>query len=152
MSVFAEGLSDPRWMAVAPNGDVFVVESRKHQITVLMDSNGSKRADKKWVYARKLYYPFGIQIRGGYVWAANTGSVVRWKYVAGDTTSPGQPENVITGIPEAGYNQHWTRNILFSQSGKKLYLTVGSKANLAEESLPVPALWSTTLTVAAEEL
>ena len=141
---FASGLVNPRWMSVAPNGDVFCVESRverkvkeqPHRVTVLRDEDGDGRAETRHVFTENLNLPFGIAFHGGYIYIANTGSVVRWPYKDGQTKAQGEPQIVIPNIPERGYNQHWTRNILFSQDGGKLYLTVGSKDNAAEEEKP----------------
>lgn len=138
--VFAEGLHRPRTLALAPNGDVFCVESLKHRIIVLRDSRHAGRADQRFVFAEKLNYPFGIAFHAvqgkNYLYVANTGSVVRFPYADGQTNAAGKPDTVVRNIPERGYNQHWTRNILFSADGRTLYLTVGSQENLAEEPAP----------------
>jgi glucose/arabinose dehydrogenase len=135
ITVFAEGLHHLRWMAAAPNGDIFCVESLRHRVIVLRD-NGSGKAEMKGVFCEKLYYPFGIAFHSRYLYIANTGSVVRYRYADGQLQAEDKPETVIKGIPEKGYNQHWTRDILFDPTSTKLYLTVGSEKNVAEEPSP----------------
>ncbi len=136
VSVFAERMNNPRMLALAPNGDIFCVESRPNRVTVLRDSDGDGRAEFRRTFARGLNLPFGIAFHRGYLYVANTGSVVRWPYRAGQTQAAGKREVIIRGIPERGYNQHWTRNIRFDASGKTLYLTVGSWKNVAVEPPP----------------
>lgn len=136
VSVFAAGLMSPRNMVVAPNGDVFVVESYRGRISLLKAQDGSDRADKRYVFATGLSLPYGIALHGNYLYVANTNGVVRFPYRTGQTEASGKPEMVIEGIPSKGYRQHWTRNILFSPNGQKLYLTVGSEDNKDVEPLP----------------
>lgn len=134
--IFADNLVNPRNLAIAPNGDLFVVESSRNRITVLRDANHDGKAELRSVFAEGLNLPFGITFQNNFIYVANTGSVIKFSYNNGDLKRREKPVSVITGIPERGYNQHWTRNILFSQDGKKLYLTVGSAENIAEEPAP----------------
>ena len=135
--IVAGGLEHPRWMTVAENGDIFVVESRMeirtkkqpNRVTVLRDTNGDGIADERHLWADNLYLPFGIAIHKGYLYVANTGSVVRWPYKDGDTSATAPPEIVLAGIPERGMRQHWTRNLLFDDKANSFYLTIGSKEN-----------------------
>ncbi|MBV9467714.1 MAG: sorbosone dehydrogenase family protein [Abitibacteriaceae bacterium] len=141
VSVFAAGLIHPRWLTVAPNGDVFCVESRvetnavaqPHRVVLLRDSNGDGKAELRHTFTTDLNLPFGIAIHQNYLYVANTGSVVRWPYHDGQLQAEGAPEVVIKGLPERGYNQHWTRNILFAPSGKSLFVTIGSLNNIGIE-------------------
>lgn len=135
VNVFAAGLQSPRLMAVAPNADVFVVESYRGRISVLRVTDGTKRADKKFVFATGLSLPYGIAFHDNYLYVANTNGVVRFPYKWGQTQATSK-ETVIEGIPGKGYHQHWTRNLIFSPDGKKLYLTVGSETNKDVEKLP----------------
>ena len=139
VNVFAEnvgGNNSPRLMAVAPNGDVFAVESGDSRITVFRDADGDGTAETRSVFATRdngLDLPFGIAFHKNWVYVANTSNVVRFPYKTGQTQATGTPEKIIEGIPGRGYNQHWTRDILFSPNGRKLYLTVGSETNVGEE-------------------
>ena len=142
ISLFAEGLTNPRNLTVAPNGDVFVVESRLEmagprlapdRVTLLRDADGDGVADLRSVFARNLYLPYGIGIHAGFLYVANTNEILRWPYRSGQLVAESPPETVLSGIPERGYNQHWTRNILFDPAGKTLYLTISSAENVAVE-------------------
>lgn len=134
INVYAEGgFTYPRWMALAPNGDVFVADSRANSIVVLRDTNKDGRADERFVFTDKLAQPFGMAFWKDYFYVAYTDSVVRFKYKTGQTKAEGEPEKIIE-LTRGGYNQHWTRNILFSPDGKKLYVSIGSETNAEVES------------------
>jgi glucose/arabinose dehydrogenase len=135
VNLFADRLMSPRMMAVAPNGDVFVAESYRGTITIVRSTDGAKGNDRKFLYAEGLNLPYGMVFHDGYLYVANTNGVVRFAYTPGQTV-PGLKETVISGIPSKGYRQHWTRNILFSQDGKKLFVTVGSETNKDVEQPP----------------
>jgi len=135
--VFAQGLSRPRWLHVADNGDVFLVESYDNRIRLLRDTNDDGKADQNTILVeRGLNQPFGMAVApdGKFFYVANTDAVVRFPYQEGQTRLQGKPE-VVTELTGGGYNQHWTRNLIFGPGGK-LYVSVGSAANVAEESLP----------------
>ena len=141
VNLFADGLKAVRMIAVAPNDDVFVVQTRievkdphlPHQVTVLWDADKDGKADGRQLWSDKLDLPFGIQFAYGHLYVANTGSVVRWPYKEGQREASGEPEMVLDGIPQNGYRNHWTRNILFDEPANKLYLTIGSELNVAVE-------------------
>ena len=139
VNLFAEnvgGMNSPRLMAVAPNGDVFAAESGDHRISVFRDADGDGKAEVRSVFATResgLDLPFGVALQGNWLYVANTSEVVRFPYTAGQLRAEAQAESVIRGIPGRGYNQHWTRDILFSPDGRKLYLTIGSETNVSEE-------------------
>lgn len=140
VSLYADGLVHPRMMAVAPNGDVFVVETRielkgkqPHRVVVLSDPGRLRRATERSVYSEDVSMPFGIAFAFGHLYVANTGSIVRWPYRVGDRQAPSSPETVLAGIPQDGYRNHWTRNIRFSPDRRTLFLTIGSELNVAEE-------------------
>jgi len=133
LNVFAEGdFRYPRWMVLAPNGDVFVADSRANAIVVLRDKNKDGVAEERFTFTDKVSQPFGMAFNGDWFYVANTDSVVRFKYKSGQTKADTAPEKLIT-LTEGGYNQHWTRNIIFSPDGKKLYVSIGSSGNVDVE-------------------
>lgn len=131
--IFAEGLNNPRWMAQAPNGDIFVAESGPNRITVLRDTQKKGVADFKDTFATGLDLPFGIAFHKNHLYIANTGSVVRFPYKKGQTKAEGSPETIVPNLPGRGYRQHWTRNVIFHPSNGKMYVSVGSETNVGEE-------------------
>lgn len=136
VNLFAEGdLQEPRWMALAPNGDVFLAESRAGRITLLRDADGDGKPEGRFVFATGLTQPFGMAFWRDYFYVANTDSVVRFKYKSGQTAAEGAPEKIVD-LPGKGYNQHWTRNVVFSLDGSKMYVTVGSESNVSVEADP----------------
>jgi glucose/arabinose dehydrogenase len=92
------------------------------------------------LFASGLNLPFGMAIHNGFFYVANTSSVVRYAYAAGQESVSG-PETVIPSIPSLGYNMHWTRNIIFDPSGSKMYLTIGSETNKGVDPLPRAAIY-----------
>ncbi len=130
IEVYAEGdFSYPRWMVQAPNGDVFVADSRANSVIVLRDKNKDGKVDERFTFSDKLSQPFGMAFWKDWFYVANTDSVVRFKYKNGQTEAVGEPEQIIK-LTEGGYNQHWTRNIKFSPNGKKLFVSIGSSGNI----------------------
>ena len=135
-NVFAEGdFRYPRWMALAPNGDVFVADSRANAVIVLRDTNKDGKADERFVFSDKLAQPFGMAFYKDWFYVANTDSIVRFKYKSGQTTAIGAPERIVE-LTAGGYNQHWTRNILFSPDGKRMFVSIGSATNVDVEADP----------------
>jgi glucose/arabinose dehydrogenase len=132
-SLFAAGLESPRQMRVAPNGDVFVVESSSGRIRVLRGlPEGEAR---KEVFAAGLNAPFGVSFYPPgadpqWVYVANTNSVVRFAYSSGDLRARSQPETVVARLPSG--SSHWTRDVVFSNDGSKMFVSVGSASNVAE--------------------
>lgn len=135
-NVFATGLQSPRSLAVAPNGDVFCVESYQGRVSILRDADGTGRSEEKFTFATGLNLPFGIAFQNGYLYVANTDSVVRFRYEPGQTEAKGEPETILDDIPHGGRKNHWTRNLAFSPDGKTLFVTVGSKTNDDREDPP----------------
>ncbi len=134
VNVFAEGdFRYPRWMALAPNGDVFVADSRANSVIVLRDTNKDGKADQRFVFSSKLAQPFGMAFHKDWFYVANTDSVVRFAYKSGQTEASGDPEMVVE-LTAGGYNQHWTRNILFSKDGKQMFVSIGSVTNVDVEA------------------
>jgi glucose/arabinose dehydrogenase len=128
----ASGLENPRALRVAPNGDLFVANSKAGEVLALrLAPDGSVTARE--VFADGLNRPYGIAFHPPgpdpeWVYVANSNGVVRFKYDEGAMVANGAPEDVIRGIPGSG---HWTRDIAFSEDGKRLYLSVGSASNVA---------------------
>lgn len=141
VEVFAQGLSRPRWLMVADNGDIFLAESYQDRIRLLRDTNEDGKADVNRIFANQgLNQPFGMAIApdGQSFYIANTDSVVRFSYQLGQTQLQGQPQRITTltgggNLPGGG---HWTRNLIFRPDGKKLFVSVGSYGNVDQEPLP----------------
>ncbi|HMT09946.1 MAG TPA: sorbosone dehydrogenase family protein [Pyrinomonadaceae bacterium] len=136
VNVFAEGeFRYPLWMALAPNGDVFVADSRANSVIVLRDTNKDGKADQRWTWSAKLSQPFGMAFHKDWFYVANTDSVVRFTYKNGQTEAVGEPERIVE-LTAGGYNQHWTRNIIFSPDGKRMLVSIGSATNVDVEADP----------------
>ncbi|MEK0178860.1 MAG: sorbosone dehydrogenase family protein [Oscillatoriales cyanobacterium] len=138
VNVFAENLDAPRWLALTPTGDVLVTETRQNRITLLRDTNGDGVAEVKQTFAQAengLNIPFGMAFGQGYFFLGNTAEVRRFPYTTGQHKLTGIGQK-IADLPGGGYNQHWTRNVVMSPDGKKLYVSVGSQSNADTEPLP----------------
>ncbi|HEX3884515.1 MAG TPA: sorbosone dehydrogenase family protein [Stellaceae bacterium] len=130
---FADHLEGPRAIRVAPNGDVFVAESRAGAIVVLRPG---KDAPEHQTFATGLDSPYGIAFwppgpNPQYVYVGNTQSVVRFPYRNGDLRASGPAQTLVAPLAETG-GGHWTRDIAFSPDGKQMYAAVGSSTNDAE--------------------
>ncbi|HZT42914.1 MAG TPA: sorbosone dehydrogenase family protein [Chthonomonadaceae bacterium] len=135
VSVFASGLNNPRQLTVAPNGDIFCVESVAGRVTVFRPGRNGKVALRR-TFASGLELPFGIAFWKHYLYVANTNSVVRFPYRSGQTHASGRPEVIVRGLPGYGYRQHWTRDLAFSPKGRKMFVSVGSRSNVGIEAPP----------------
>lgn len=165
VTLFADKLDHPRWMYVLPNGDVLVSEANTKpkpkknakpkskdeqakkegmkkakslggsadRITLLRPGRDGKVAER-FVFAEGLNQPFGMCLIGDTLYVANTDAVVTFPYKAGQTKVEGPGKKVVDMTP-GGYNNHWTRNLLPSKDGKKLYISVGSASNVGEHGL-----------------
>ncbi len=136
----ASGLSGPRDMALAPNGDIFVVDSAADRIVVLRMKDGQAKPTQQSVFADAgLDQPYGIafypQDKPQWVYVGNSGSIIRFPYHAGDLKASGPAETVIGDIPSGG---HWTRDIAFSPGGSTLYVAVGSGSNIGGDVSGLP--------------
>jgi glucose/arabinose dehydrogenase len=135
---FATGLRNPRKIITAPNGDVFVAESEPGRVRVLRDADGDGKPEVNAVFAERLNLPFGIAFyppgpNPTHVYVANTNSVVRFAYKEGDTKAQAEPDMVVPNIPGFGRLRgggHWTRDIVFSLDGKRMFVSVGSFSNV----------------------
>ena len=137
VQVWADGLESPRWLALAPDGAVLLVESRENRVKRLRDTDGDGVADQTETVATDrngLDLPMGLAFADGDLFVANTSDVRRFAYSA---TGPLQGQGtVVTDLPGCGYNQHWTRNVVTTPAGDSLYVTVGSESNVDPEPLP----------------
>ena len=139
VDTFAEGeFREPRWLALAPNGDVFLSDARAGKIIVLRDANKDGVAEERFTFVEGMKQPFGMAFWKNYLYIGNTDTVLRFTYKPGQTKAEGTPEK-ITDLPGKGYREHWTRNVLFSPDGKKMYVTVGSETNVSPEPEPMRA-------------
>lgn len=158
---FAEGLDHPRWIYVLPNGDVLVAESSTEpqpgggirgffmrmlqrrggalnesadRITLLRDADGDGAVESRSVFLEDLNQPFGMALVGDTFYVGNTDAVVAFPYRSGQTRIEGAGRTLAT-FP--GGSGHWTRNLLASEDGQRLYVTIGSKTNIADEGMAV---------------
>jgi glucose/arabinose dehydrogenase len=161
-TAYAGGLDHPRWLYVLPNGDVLVAESNKpgnapketgikakiqgivqkragagvespNRIILLRGVKADGTAETKNVFAQNLNSPFGMALVGNDLYIANADALWRFPYKTGETTLAGQGAKVMD-LP-AGINHHWTKNVVAAPDGKKLYVTVGSNSNVAENGM-----------------
>lgn len=138
---FVTGLTEPRVIVRAPNGDVFLAESRAGQVRVLRDADGDGRPELNEVFVKDLNRPFGIAFYPSseptYVYIGNTDSVVSIPYKSGQTQASSKAETVVDNIPSGnesvGGGGHWTRDLQFSADGKTLYVAVGSRSNVTDD-------------------
>jgi glucose/arabinose dehydrogenase len=139
---FAAGFSDPRYLLTAPNGDIFVTESRANQIKILRDSDGDGKPNTTETFVEEgLNKPFGIAFyppgpEPQFLYVANTDGVVRYPYRNGDLKARGPIEKLSAELSEGGLlhgGGHWTRDITFSKDGKKMYVSIGSKSNVSDD-------------------
>ncbi len=137
VELYAEGLNNPRLIRTAPNGDLFLAESRPGRIKVFRGITPDGKSEESSVFASGLNQPFGIAFyplgpNPQYVYVANTDSVVRFAYKNGDLKASGSPQK-LAGLPGGGLLEgggHWTRDIAFSLDGRKLFISVGSRSNV----------------------
>lgn len=163
VQAFAQGLQHPRWLYVLPNGDVLVAETdappkpedskgikgkimkmvmrragssypSANRISLLRDSNQDGIADQKTVFLQNLNSPFGMTLVGNMLYVANTDALVRFSYQPGMTQIKEKGTNVLD-LPAGPLNHHWTKNVIANPAGKKLYITVGSNSNVAENGI-----------------
>jgi glucose/arabinose dehydrogenase len=163
VKAFASGLDHPRWLYVLPNGDVLVAETNAPQrpgegkgikgwlmglamkragalvpsanrITLLRDADSDGMAETKSVFLKNLNSPFGMTLLGNYIYVANTDAVVRFPYIESQTeiTHPGEK---VVDLPGGPINHHWTKSLVASPDGTRLYAGVGSNSNIAENGL-----------------
>jgi len=127
VNIFAKDFKNPRFLASAPNGDVFVADTGAGEVVVLRDPQRTGGAQQREVFAGSLNRPFGIAFHDDYVYIANTGEVVRFHYDKQTSKRLGEAEHVLDLPPGGG---HFSRTIAFSADGKKLFMSVGSSSNI----------------------
>lgn len=134
VSLFADGLENPRTLYVLPNGDVLVMESLRRQgpsrIILLRDENKDGKPERREVFLDNLNSAFGMALNGNRFYVGNTDSVMVFPYRAGDTKIARQGEKILD-LPGGG---HYTRNLTIDADGKKIYISVGSATNVDEEN------------------
>lgn len=135
VKLFAEGLSGPRLLRTAPNGDVFIAESRTGTIRVLRAPDGAEAPTENRVFAKGLRGPFGVAFYPAenpqWVYVGNKNSVVRFPYRAGDLEARGPAETIIATLADTT-GGHVTRDVAFSLDGRRMFVSVGSGSNVAE--------------------
>lgn len=145
VEVLATGLDNPRMIRTAPNGDIFVAESRANRLRILRDSDGDGRPEVNQIFVENLRQPFGIAFypvgsNPQYIYVANTDSVVRFPYKNGDLKAGGPEEVIVNNIPGGGRLRgggHWTRDIVFSNDSKRMFVSVGSFSNVSDDEQEV---------------
>lgn len=133
VDLYASGLKGPRQIRMAPNGDFFVAESTGNQLSVLRGRDKDGKPEQASVFATGLNRPFGIAFyppgpNPQWVYVGNTNSVVRFPYKVGDVKATGAAETIIAELPAGG--GHWTRDVVFSPDGKRMWVAVGSASNV----------------------
>jgi len=184
VAAFARGLDHPRWLYVLPNGDVLVAETNDppkpedgkgikgwvmglvmkragaavpsaNRITLLRDIDGDGVVDQRSVLLAGLNSPFGMALVGNNLYVANSNAVLRFPYASGDMhiTAPGIK---VADLPAGPINHHWTKNLVASPDGSKLYVTVGSNSNAAERGMDVEegraAIWEVDIKSGAHRI
>jgi len=163
VAAFAGQLDHPRWLYVLPNGDVLVAETNApkrpddgkglkgwfmkrymkkagaavpsaNRITLLRDRDGDGVAETRTVFLDSLYSPFGMALVGNDLYVANSDALVRFPYKSGDTRIRAKGVKVVD-LPAGTLNHHWTKNVIASADGLKLYVSVGSNSNVAENGM-----------------
>ena len=139
---YATGFTEPRAIVRAPNGDLFLSESKAGRVTILRDADGDGKPEVREVFATGLARPFGIAFHPPgddpeHIYVGNTDSVVRFPYKSGDLKATGDAETIVKDIPSGnesvGGGGHWTRDLEFSPDGKTLYVSVGSRSNVSDD-------------------
>jgi len=161
VAAFARELDHPRWLYVLPNGDVLVAESNAppsestgvtdwvaglvkdaagagvqspNRIILLRDADGDGVAETRTTFLENLFSPFGMALIGNDFYVANADAVLRFPYQPGETRITAAGEKIVD-LPGGPINHHWTKNILASPDGTRLFATVGSNSNVGENGM-----------------
>lgn len=161
VTAFATGFKNVRSLYVLPNGDILAVEPKGptepvarpkdilvnwiqgfghskvaggDRITLLRDADGDGKPETRTVLLDHLVSPFGIALVGGDLYVANTDAIVRYPYAQGQTriTAPG---TILTELPGGPIDHHWTKSLVASPDGSKLYVGIGSNSNVTENGI-----------------
>jgi len=136
VNVFAEGFQVPRWLATAPNGDIFVAETGANQIVVLRGPQNTGGAQQREVFATGTSRVFGIAFKDDYVYVGNINALVRFRYDPKTSKRQGEAETLLK-LPNGG--AHITRSVAISADGKHLFVSVGSASNINTGEDPIRA-------------
>ncbi|MFL1476875.1 PQQ-dependent sugar dehydrogenase [Pseudomonas grimontii] len=163
VAAFAEGLDHTRWLYVLPNGDVLVAQTNAppkpddstgirgwvmekvmgragagvpspNRITLLRDADHDGVAETRTVFLENLNSPFGMTLVGNDLYVADSDKLLRFPYQAGETAIKA-PGTTVVDLPGGSINHHWTKNVVASKDGSKLYVSVGSNSNVGENGL-----------------
>lgn len=163
VKAFASGLDHPRWLYLLPNGDVLVAETNAppkpedgkglrgwvmkkvmkragagvpsaNRITLLRDADHDGVAEIRTTFIEELNSPFGMALVGKDLYIANTDKLLRFHYEPGAMQIRSEGQSVVE-LPGGPLNHHWTKNVIASPDGKKLFVTVGSNSNVGENGL-----------------
>ncbi|MEO6264704.1 MAG: sorbosone dehydrogenase family protein [Luteimonas sp.] len=163
VNAFASGLEHPRWLYVLPNGDVLVAETNAppkpedgkgikgavmkavmkkagagvpsaDRISLLRDADGDGVAETRTVFLQELHSPFGMSLVDGTFYVADSDALLRFPYRSGETSISVAPIEV-AALPAGPINHHWTKNVIASRDGSRLYVTVGSNSNVGENGM-----------------
>jgi glucose/arabinose dehydrogenase len=163
VAAFASGLDHPRWLYVLPNGDVLVAETNAparpdaakglkgwffkrfqkkaggavpsaNRITLLRDKDGDGVAETRTVFLSGLSSPFGMTLVGNELYVANSDALIRFPYTVDQMQITANAASVVD-LPAGSINRHWTKNVIASADGSRLYVTVGSNSNVAERGM-----------------
>jgi glucose/arabinose dehydrogenase/cytochrome c2 len=134
---FARGLSNPRLLRTAPNGDIFIAETGRNRIRVMRTTDGADVPEVNQIFVEGLNRPFGISFyppgeNPQWIYVANNNSVVRFAYRNGDLKTTNAPEVIVPKLTETT-GGHSTRDVVFSRDGKRMFISVGSGSNVAEK-------------------
>lgn len=171
VSMFANGFDNPRWMCVTPSGDVLVAESNSEHsfvekiggaiigasksnnlsksanvITILRDADNDGLFEKRDTFLAELSQPFGMLFLGDWFYVANTNALWRYHYKKGDLRISGLGEK-ITDLPAGEKQRHWTRNIILNRDSTKIYISIGSASDHAENGIDKEILRGTILEI-----
>src|SRR5882672_6165884 len=184
VTAFATELQHPRWLYILPNGDMLVAETNAppkpddtrgikgwfirnsmkkagagepsaNRITLLRDADGDGKAELRAVFLKGLNSPFGMALVGDQFYVADSDEIVRYPYRGGETEIKATGSKLVE-LPAGTINHHWTKNILPSMDGTRLYATVGSNSNVAEKGMKSEegraAIWEVNLATHAHRI
>src|SRR2546427_12854818 len=126
VNVFAANFKRPRWLTVAPDGDIFLADTGAGEIIVLRDPQNTGGAQQREVFVSGMRRPFGIAFRENYVYVGNMNELLRFRYDPKTSERTGEAEHLLD-LPSGG---HDTRSLAFSADGQHLFIGIGSALNI----------------------